>query len=190
MRPVLQVVVVSTRQGRVGPRVARWFADRARDHGGFEVEWVDLAEVGLPLFDEPRHPRLKQYEHEHTRRWSAVVDRADAFAFVTPEYNFSAPPSLVNAVDHLFQEWAYKPAGFVSYGGVSGGTRSVVMSKSVLTAMKVVPIPEAVTVPFVNRFLPEDGGPFAPEPGLAKAATSMLDELARWEGALRPLRRG
>src|SRR5690349_114928 len=123
--PHLQIVVASTREQRKGPQVAAWFEGEARAHGGFEIELVDLAAVALPLFDEPRHPRLRQYEHEHTRRWSASVERADAFVFVTPEYNYGAPPSLLNALDYLIQEWAYKPVGFVSYGGVSAGTRSV-----------------------------------------------------------------
>jgi NAD(P)H-dependent FMN reductase len=46
---------------------------------------------------------------------------------------------LINALDCVFSEWNYKPAGFVSYGGVSAGTRSVVMTKTVLTGLKMVP---------------------------------------------------
>src|SRR5437868_699719 len=114
--PSLHVVTVSTRQGRAGRPVATWFVERARAHGGFEVRDVDLAEVALPVLDEPNHPRFRNYQHEHTRRWSAIVEAADAFVFVTPEYNYFSPPSLVNAFDYLLHEWAYKPCGFVSYG--------------------------------------------------------------------------
>src|SRR5580704_17667155 len=121
----LHVVIVSTRPGRAGLPVGRWFVGRAKEHGGFEIMFVDLKEVNLPLLDEPKHPRLRQYEHEHTKAWSAIVDGADAFVFVIPEYNFSVPAPFVNAVDYLSAEWAYKPASFVSYGGMSGGTRSV-----------------------------------------------------------------
>src|SRR5262245_20375897 len=116
----LHVVIVSTRPGRGGPAVARWFVEQASSHGAFQMKLVDLAEVNLPLLDEPSHPRLRDYKHEHTKKWSATVAEADAFVFVTPEYNYSAPASLINALDYLFHEWAYKPAGFVSYGGVSG----------------------------------------------------------------------
>lgn len=184
----LSVVIVSTRPGRAGPHVAAWFLEHARKHGKFEIEVVDLAEVGLPMFDEPRHPRLEQYEHEHTRAWSAVVDRADAFVFVTPEYNFSAPPSLVNALDFLVHEWAYKPAGFVSYGGVSAGLRGVQMAKQALTALKMMPVPEAVSIPFYAQHLDRESGVFDPGEVQARAAGSMLDELLRWAEALRPLR--
>jgi NAD(P)H-dependent FMN reductase len=186
----LQVILVSTREGRKGPAVAEWFVGRAREHGRFEIELIDLADVNLPLFDEPRHPRLGKYEHEHTKRWSAIVDRADAFVFVTPEYNYSAPPSLVNALDYLNREWAYKPVGFVSYGGVSGGTRSVQMTKQIVTALKMMPIPEAVSIPFFVEYLDADTGVFDPGATQEMAATAMLDELLRWTGALKPLRAG
>lgn len=186
--PLLQIVVVSTRPGRKGPRIAAWFADRAREHGGFEVEVVDLAEVALPLFDEPNHPVQQRYVHEHTRRWSAIVSRADAFVFVTPEYNHGTPPTLVNALDFLAKEWAYKPAAFVGYGGISGGARAVTMTKGLLVALKVMPIPEAVTIPFVGQQFPDPDGPFVADERQAGAAKGLLDELGRWEAALRTLR--
>jgi NAD(P)H-dependent FMN reductase len=91
----------------------------------FSIDLVDLKEVNLPLLDEPEHPRLQHYRHDYTKAWSATVQRADAYVFVTPEYNHGAPPVLINALDCVFVEWNYKPAGFVSYGGVSAGTRSV-----------------------------------------------------------------
>src|SRR5579872_6813928 len=143
-RPLLQIVVASTRPGRVGLPVAEWFADVARKHGAFDVELVDLAEVGLPFLDEPNHPRFRQYTHAHTKKWSATVERADAFVFVTPEYNFGMPATLKNALDYLHYEWQYKPAGFVSYGGISAGTRAVQQLKQVVTTLKLFPLPEAV----------------------------------------------
>ena len=185
--PVLQIVVGSTRPGRVGRPVAEWFEERARDHAGFEVELVDLAEVGLPLLDEPRHPRLGDYEHEHTRRWSTTVARADAFVFVTPEYNHGTSGALKNAIDFLHAEWEYKPVGFVSYGGVSAGTRAVVSLKDVVTSLKMMPIHEAVHLAHVATLLDEERR-LRPGDGAAVAAASLLDELARWTAALRPLR--
>jgi NAD(P)H-dependent FMN reductase len=111
--------------------IGQWVRDRAVAHGGFEVELVDLAEINLPFLDEPGHPRLGQYTKPHTKDWSARVDAADAFVFVTPEYNYGMPGSLKNAIDYLHREWAYKPVGFVSYGGIAAGTRAVQMTKLV-----------------------------------------------------------
>ncbi|HET7321303.1 MAG TPA: NAD(P)H-dependent oxidoreductase [Longimicrobiaceae bacterium] len=188
--PDLQIIVTSTRPSRRAPAVAAWFSKQARAHRGFDVSVTDLAELDLPLFDEPQHPRLGKYEHEHTRRWSGLVDAADAFVFVTPEYNYGTPPALVNAIDFLSREWAYKPAGFVSYGGVSAGTRSVQMTKQLLTTVRVMPIPEAVAIPFFVEHLNADTGEFEPGEAQEKAAAAMLDELLRWTGALQTLRQG
>lgn len=185
--PVLQVVIASTRPGRVGLPVATWFADRARAHGGFTVEVVDLAEANLPVFDEPKHPRLRQYEHQHTRDWSATVTRGDAFVFVMPEYNYAFNAAIKNAIDYLHVEWQHKAVGFVSYGGVSAGTRAVQMLKQVVTTLKMVPIFDSVNIPFVTQFIGADGVFNANEP-METAATAMLDELVRWTEALAPLR--
>ncbi len=186
--PLLEVFLVSTRPGRKGAAVAAWFEERARRHARFDIELVDLAEVDLPLLNEPEHPRLQRYQHDHTKAWSARVARADAFVFVTPEYNHSSPPSLLNAIDYLVVEWAYKPLGFVSYGGISGGLRSVQMTKLIAVGLKMVPIPEAVTLPFFARSLDAATGAFDPGEASEKAATAMLDELLRWTAALQSLR--
>ncbi len=184
----LQIINASTRSGRSGHLVSEWFFEFARRYGNFDIQLIDLAEVGLPLFDEPRHPRLGQYEHAHTKAWSAIVEQADAYVFVTPEYDHAPPASLVNALQYLVHEWAYKPVGFVSYGGVSGGTRSVQMTKPIVTALKMMPIPEAVVIPFFTQYIDSDTGTFDPGEVQEKAAGVMLDELLRWAQALRPLR--
>lgn len=187
-RPLLQIVTASTRDDRRGRMVAEWFLEQARGHDGFALEPVDLAEVDLPLFDEPRHPRLREYEHAHTRAWSEIVDRGDAYVVVTPEYDHFPPSSLVNALQYLVHEWAYKPMGFVSYGGVSGGTRSAETIKSIVTTLKMMPMFESVSIPFFSKHLDDEAETFSPPEVQEKAATTMLDELLRWARALRPLR--
>ncbi len=185
--PKLMIVIASTRPGRVGLPVARWFAERATEHGGFEIQVVDLAELGLPFLDEPHHPRLRRYTRDHTHAWSEMVDGSDAFVFVTSEYNHGYPASLKNAIDFLNHEWKDKPVGFVSYGGVSAGTRAVQQLKQVVTAIKLLPITEAVHIPFVTQFIDDDGVVQANDV-MEQAATAMLDELVLVERALRGLR--
>lgn len=186
----LQIIIASTRPGRAGKPIADWFAGSAGKHGKFEIELIDLAAVNLPLLDEPAHPRLRKYEHAHTKAWSATIDRADAFVFVTPEYNFSSPPALLNALSYLVAEWAYKPVGFVSYGGVSGGLRGVQMTKLTVTSLKMMPLPEAVTLPMFSQYLNKETGGFSPLPAAEDAARVMLDELERWAAALKTMRKG
>jgi NAD(P)H-dependent FMN reductase len=187
LAPRLHVILSSTRPGRVGATIARWFHGFAVEHRKFAPELVDLAEFNLPVYDEPLHPVLQQYEHEHTRRWSASVAAADAFVFVTPEYNYGPTPALLNALDYVYKEWNYKPAAFVSYGGMSGGIRAVQATKQTLTTLKMVPLVEAVAIPMVAQQLDEDKQ-FKPGEVHASSARAMLDELLRWAEALRPLR--
>jgi NAD(P)H-dependent FMN reductase len=185
--PKLHVIVASTRPGRVGPSIANWFTEFAQSHGKFDVELVDLAEFNLPVYDEPAHPATRQYEHAHTKRWSEKVAEGDAFVIVTPEYDFGTPPSLLNALVYLYHEWHYKPAAFVSYGGLSGGLRSVQDTKLTLTSLKMVPLVEAVAIPFFSKFL-DEAGAFTPGESQISSAETMLNELYRWAEALAPLR--
>ena len=185
--PRLQIIITSTRPGRVGLPVGQWFEARARAHDGFEVEVVDLAELKLPFMDEPNHPRLRDYTHEHTKAWSAKVDAADAFVFVMPEYNYGFNAPLKNAIDFLHYEWRHKPVGFVSYGGVSAGTRAVQMIKQVVTTLNMFALTEAVSIPFVAQFL-DDEDQLLPNDVMNHAADTMLDELARVSDALATLR--
>ena len=183
----LHTIICSTRPGRGGKAVAEWFHGVARQHGRFDARLVDLATFNLPVYDEPLHPRLQKYEHAHTRAWAESVDAADAYVFVTPEYNFSTPPSLMNALNFVYKEWNYKPVAFVSYGGVSGGLRSVQMTKQVVTALKMMPMTEGVMIPSFTTHL-DDGKIFKPNDLITTSATPMLDELYRWAEALKPMR--
>jgi NAD(P)H-dependent FMN reductase len=184
--PKLEIIVTSTRERRQGGAVADWFIERARRDARFDIGVSDLKELALPLLDEPNHPVKRQYEHEHTRRWSATVAAADAFVFVVPEYNHAMPPALLNALDYLFHEWCYKPASFCAYGGQSGGLRSVEFCKSMLTAIKIMPIPEMISFQYFNRQTSD--GKFDPGAASEALVTKMLEELLRWSDALRVLR--
>ena len=185
--PRLSVIVTSTREGRGGLAVGEWATARARAHGTWDAQLVDLLPVGLPLLDEPNHPNQRRYTNGHTKRWSATIEASDAFVFVTPEYNYGLPPALLNALDYLFHEWHFKAAAFVSYGGMSGGVRSVQHAKPVLTTLKIMPIPEAVAIPFYTKLVTDEGR-FEPGANYEQSATTMLDELYRWTSALKTLR--
>ena len=187
-KPVLQILIASTRPGRAGEPVARWVEQIARAHDGFDVELVDLAEVALPFVDEPNHPFMRQYTQQHTRDWSARVARADAFVFVAPEYNYGVSAVLKNALDFLFFEWQYKPVGVVSYGGVSAGTRGVQALKGSLDGLKLSLVFDNVYIPFVQELIAD--GTLNANEIMDDAAGRMLNELQRMEQALRPLRDG
>jgi NAD(P)H-dependent FMN reductase len=184
----LGVITVSNREGRVGGAVGKWFADFAKEHSEFEIVPIDLKEVNLPLLDEPKHPLMHDYQFDHTKRWSELVAPLDAFVFVTPEYDYFVPGALVNAIDYLATEWSYKPAGFVGYGGISGGLRSIQAAKPLVTSVKMMPLPESVSIHFVQNNLADNV--FTPERKHEDMARVMLEELHKWSVALKPLRAG
>lgn len=183
----LKIIIASTRPGRKGISVANWFIDIAKKDTNFEVEVLDLEKINLPFLDEPQHPRLQEYTQEHTKEWSKKIDAADAFVFVFPEYNYSMPPTLSNAIDFLFKEWQYKPVGLVTYGGVSGGLRAAQMSKLQITTVKMVPLTEAVSIPFFEKHIDENGN-FISYEMADQSANVLLKELLKWTVALKTMR--
>ena len=133
------VVVGSVRARRIGPQIAEWVAQIGRDVVGAQFEVVDLRDWPLPMSDEPGIPAIDDYLTEDTRAWSRKVAGADAFVFVTPQYNWGYPAPLKNALDHLYKEWANKPAVIVTYGGHGGGKCGRQL-RQVLKGLKMRPI--------------------------------------------------
>ena len=182
----LMIVVGSVRPGRVGLPIAEWVRAEAEKTGRFEIDFVDLAELSLPFMDEPNHPSLKQYTKQHTLDWSARVDAAEAFIFVTPEYNYSFSPALKNALDFLNKEWWRKPLGFVSYGGVSGGTRGVADIMTVISALGLVRVGANVELNFGGRQVVD--GVFQPGEKEIAILAKEFAELDNLSGFLTPAR--
>ena len=133
------------------------------------------------------HPRLQKYENQHTKKWSRLIDEADAFIFVTAEYNHGYTAPLKNAIDYLYNEWKNKPAAFISYGGISAGTRAVQALKQVLNTLKMVPVTEAVNIPFFFKYI-NDENVFVAEESMIKGANVMLSELLNWTITLKEIR--
>jgi NAD(P)H-dependent FMN reductase len=185
--PNLLIIIGSTRPARKGGAVAAWFTQQAHAHGGFDVSVADLAEVNLPLLDEPSHPRLQDYTKDHTKAWSATVAAADVIVFVTPEYNHSMPASVKNAIDFLHNEWRHKAVGVVSYGGIAAGTRCVTALEPVLSALMMYLAGSLVNIPFFTKFIDPDGT-FIGDEGTDTAAQAMLKELTELDSALSALR--
>nr|WP_231707792.1 NAD(P)H-dependent oxidoreductase [Arthrobacter caoxuetaonis] len=182
----MQIIVGSTRPGRLAGPIAKWVFEKTAADGRFDVELVDIAEYGLPVLDERHHPVLGRYENEHTQRWAAKIQEADAFIFVSPEYNYGPSAALLNAFDYLGREWMYAPVAFVSYGGIAGGLRAVQVMKQIVTTVRMMPVPDGVALPLVMQNF--EAGEFVPPPSAQRSVAPMLAELLRWTQVLGPLR--
>ncbi|KAL7896230.1 flavoprotein-like protein [Trichoderma sp. SZMC 28014] len=141
----IAVVICSTRPHRINPFIAGYVASiiQSVPQTTAKVELLDLATLNLPLYNEPVVPSLlpaddptPHYQHEHTRAWSALVRRYDGFIFVTPQYNWSVPSSLKNALDYVFHEWSAKPAAIVTYGA-RGGVKAEAHLREILKGLRM-----------------------------------------------------
>ncbi len=185
----LAIITGSTRKGRMGEAVARWFASLAAERPELEVVPVDLRDLPLPFYDEPRSAKAaeKVYALPEQRRWVELVGGCDAFVVVTPEYNHGYPAALKNALDHVYAGWNGKPVGFVSYGGSSGGVRAVEQLRLVAIELQLAPLRDEVNIPMIASALDPEGRPKETRHELRAAA--LLDQLVWWGEALREGRR-
>jgi NAD(P)H-dependent FMN reductase len=142
------------------PPIALWVIGIARASSNLKYELEDLADWQLPMVDEPDIPAYGNYTQQHTHDWSCKIAAADAFIFVTPQYNWGYPAPLKNAIDHLYKEGKGKPAVIVTYGG-HGGDKCAAQLRQVLEGVNMRPM---ATVPGI-RLTPEmiEGGPIDPE---------------------------
>ena len=181
----IAIIVGSTRPGRIGRSVADWVHQIASKRAEAEYEIVDLADQGLPFYDEAVPAAVGQYAGEHTRRWADVVRRYDGYLVVTPEYNHAPSAVLKNAFDLVHAEWNDKAIGFVGYGAV-GAARAVEHLKQVAVELRIAPVSAqvALLIPADFPAYPE----FAPlghrEPELGR----VLDQVESWAKALATVR--
>jgi NAD(P)H-dependent FMN reductase len=166
------VIVGSTREGRLGDRVAGWFADRAGRRDDLAVGVLDLADFDLPAsYPAAVTPPMAAFVAE--------IGRAEAFVVVTPEYNHSFPAPLKQAIDYAYDEWQAKPVGFVSYGCGSVGLHAVDQLRTVFTALHAVTVRDTVGIDLLGGLAALDAD--RPE----QAARTLLDQLAWWGFTLR-----
>jgi len=179
------IIVGSSRPGRRVEPVTKWVHDFAAKRNDAVYEIVDLKDHPLPLLDEPVPPSMRKYQHEHTKAWSAVVSKYDAYIFITPEYNHSISGSLKNAIDFVYHEWTNKAAGFVSYG-TTGGVRAVEHLRGICAEIQIADIRAHVSLSLYSDW--EQFTTFKPEHRHDQQLGTMLDQLLAWGEAMKGVR--
>lgn len=157
------VLLGTARPTGAGHRVGEWVKDAVAADKNLELDFVTLADLGLPFFDEDFSPKYKHYQgkdytNEAGKAWAERVGAADAFIFITPEYNHSYSALLKNALDWVGPEWSGKPVAFVGYSMVQyGGVRAVEHLRNVAAELNLQPVNVAVLVGGVNEAIDENG---------------------------------
>jgi len=181
----IAIILGSTRPNRNGEAVAKWIFEIAEKRSDAEFEFIDIKDYNLPLLDEPTPPSMGHYSNEHTKKWSAIIDKFDGFVFVTPEYNHATSGALKNAIDYLYKEWNNKAAGFVSYGN-NGGIRAVENLRLIMAELQIADVRAQVAFLLSEDF--ENFAIFKPRKDHEKSADTMLDQLISWSKALKKIR--
>ncbi|HZO36938.1 MAG TPA: NAD(P)H-dependent oxidoreductase [Solirubrobacteraceae bacterium] len=185
----LQVIVGSTRETRAADLVFPWVVDRAREHGGFEVELLDLRDWKLPFFQETRATigdhADPTYSEPIVRAWNKKIAEGDAYLIVTTEYNHSVPGELKNALDSVFVSYAFrnKPVSAVAYASaVAAGARAVEHLAMIMVEAEAVPLRNSVLIPKVAQAFGDDARPN--DPMTEVAMSIVLEDLAWYANAL------
>ena len=175
----LKLIIGTTRKGRAADLVAPWVIDRAKAHGAFDVEVLDLRDWPLPMFSEGAHSigdiNDPTYTQPIVKRWNQIIKSGDAYLIVTAEYLHSVPGELKNALDSVF--------GYSS--GVAAGVRAVEHLAQIMVEADAVPLRSTVVIANVQNAFAEG----RPTDVVTDAAlTIVLDDLAWWGNALQRAR--
>ena len=183
------VLYGSYRSDRMGIRLADFIVAGLKARGA-DAELIDAKAIGLPMLDRmfKEYPRGSAPEALETL--ARKIRAADAFIFVTGEYNWGVQPGLKNLTDHFLEEWFWRPAAIASYSaGRIAGARSSLVWHGTLSEMGMVVVSSTLAVGPIGQALTAAGKPVG-EAGqqLERAFVRFADDLAWWTEAARTQR--
>jgi NAD(P)H-dependent FMN reductase len=144
----------------------------------FQETFATIGDMHNPTFSSPT-----------VKEWNTTIGSADAFVFLTPEYNHSLPAVLKNAIDSVFVTFGFrnKPSVCVAYsGGQTGGSRAPEHLAQIALEAEMVPLRNNVLLPFIGEAFDAAGEPKNPITNLALSI--LLDDLSWWGEALKSAR--
>jgi NAD(P)H-dependent FMN reductase len=188
----LKIIVGSTREGRNAEPIIPFVESTARSFPDFDVEVLDLRDWHLPFFQETRQtlgdPADPTYSDPIVKAWNAKIKEGDVFVFITPEYNYSIPGVLKNAIDNVFASQGFRNKVVLPVGysvGATGGGRAVLSLTPIALEIELHVIRNAVLIGNVGGAF-ENGLPT--NPGTRAALEIGLEDLAWWGNALKGAR--
>jgi NAD(P)H-dependent FMN reductase len=189
MADKILVLYGSYRSDRMGIRLADYLVAGLRARGA-EAELVDARAVGLPMLDRMYKEYPKGAAPAALEALAEKIRAADAFVFVTGEYNWGPQPGLKNLTDHFLEEWFWRPAAIASYSaGRFSGVRSGTVWHGILSEMGMVVISSTLAVGPIAQTLDAEGRATGPAgQSLEKAFARFADDLAWWTEAAREQR--
>ena len=176
----IALIYGSTREGRFCDTVAQWACGQIRRHPRMNVDIIDPALLGMSV-------RLERQCSDALVDLKDSIRSADAYVIVTPEYNHGYPAALKHLIDSVYGEWQAKPVGFVSYGGLHGGTHAIEQLRQVFAELHAVTMRNTVT--FIEAWKQFDHAGQLIHATLAEQSMRMMTaQLCWWADALRQAR--
>ena len=179
----------SYRSDRMGIRLADFLVAALRGRGN-DVELIDAKAVGLPMLDRMYKEHLRGEAPPVLEELAGKIRGADAFVFVTGEYNWGVQPGLKNLTDHFLEEWFWRPAAVASYSaGRLSGVRAGTAWHGTLSEMGMVVISSTLSVGPIAHAFDHEGRP-AGETGeaLLRAFPRFAEDLDWWAEAAKTQR--
>lgn len=179
----------SYRADRMGVRLANYIVEGLRARGA-DVEFIDAKAIGLPMLDRMYKEYPKGTAPAPMEALAQKIIGADAFVFVTGEYNWGPQPGLKNLTDHFLEEWFWRPAAIASYSaGRFSGVRSGTLWHSILNEMGMVVVSSTIAVGPISQTLDAAGQPTGGAgEALQRDFPRFADDLAWWTEAARAQR--
>ncbi|MDM0022921.1 NADPH-dependent FMN reductase [Variovorax saccharolyticus] len=179
----------SYRSDRMGIRLADYLVAGLRARGA-DAELIDAKAIGLPMLDRMYKEYPKGGAPAGLEALAEKIRGADAFVFVTGEYNWGPQPGLKNLTDHFLEEWFWRPAAIASYSaGRFSGVRAGTVWHSILSEMGMVVVSSTLAVGPISQTLDASARPTGTAgEALDRAFGRFADDLAWWTEAARAQR--
>jgi len=175
------VIVGSVRQDRNGIKVARWMEKKLKERN-HDVYFVDPMELNLPLLD--RMYKEMEDPPQNLKDLQGIIKNADGYLPVTPEYNHSTSPAMVNTLDHFLEEYFFKPSAIVSYSvGGFGGNLAGNHLRQIFAELGAPAISSMLSISRVQKVFDENGKLL--DESYEKRADRFLDEFEWYVSAFK-----
>lgn len=180
----------SYRSDRLGIRLANYILRGLRWRGA-AAELIDAKDVGLPMLDRMYKEYPKGGAPAALEVLAEKIRNADAFVFITGEYNWGPQPGLKNLTDHFLEEWFWRPAAIASYSaGRFSGVRSGTIWHGILSEMGMIVVSSTLAVGPIAQTLDVDASPIDDGgKALEQSFPRFADDLAWWTEAAREQRK-
>lgn len=189
MNDRILVLYGSYRGDRAGIRLAKYIVAGLLGRGD-NAELIDAQAIGLPILDRMYKEHKPGAAPPAMEELAGKIKAADAFVFVTGEYNWGMQPGLKNLTDHFLEEWFWRPAAIASYSaGRFSGARAALMWHGTLSEMGMIVVSSTLAVGPISETLDAEGAPIgAGGNALSKQFPRFADDLAWWMEAAKAQR--